>query len=487
MKSVIRRSFVYATFVLLTATLVGCPVNPATGERQLILVSEGSEINMGRAGSKQVEAAIGLYDDPELQNYVSEIGLALAARSEKPNLPWSFKVVDDPIVNAFALPGGFIYMTRGILGYFNSEAEMAAVLGHEIGHVTGRHSAEQISRAQVAQLGLGLGSVFVPEIAAYGDVLGLGLGLMFLRFGRDDERQADDLGLRYMERGGYDPSEMVDVFVMLGRVSEAAGGSSLPSWLSTHPDPGERSERITAAIAGGGGSPGGTIARERYLQRIDGIVFGENPRNGFFRQALFLHPDLQFQLQFPNGWQTQNMSQAVAGLSPDKDALIQLSVAEGPTAGDASKKFLSQQGIQTTSTSSAPVNGLAASWAYFGAQTQQGDALRGLVVFIEHRGHVFQVLGYTVASRMRSYDPVFRQTLNSFDQLRDRSALDVQPKRVELVRLNRSMTLEEFAQAHPSTVPNVTLALINGVDEKATLQANRLVKRVVGQGMPEQK
>ncbi len=344
-----------------------------------------------------------------------------------------------------------------------------------------------MSRAQVAQLGLGVGSIFVPEIAAYGDALGLGLGLVFLRFGRDDERQADDLGLRYMERGGYEPNEMVDVFVLLGRVSQAAGGSGLPSWFSTHPDPGERRERITAAIAAGGGSPGGTIASERYLQRIDGLVFGENPRNGFFRQALFLHPDLQFQLQFPNGWQTQNMAQAVAGLSPDKDALIQLSLAEGTTAREAARKFLSQQGIEVSTTSNAPVNGLAASWAYFGAQTQQGESLGGLVVFIEHRGQVFEVVGYTLARRMSSYDPVFRQTLSSFDILRDRSALDVKPKRIELVRLDRSMTLEEFARSYPSTVPNATLALINGVEENATLQANRLVKRVVGEGMPEQK
>ncbi len=179
------------------------------------------------------------------------------------------------------------------------------------------------------------------------------------------------------------------------------------------------------------------------------------------------------------------MAQAVAGLSPDKDAILQLGIAEGASAGDAARNFLSQSGIETGTTSSAPVNGLAASWAYFGARTQQGDDLRGLVVFVEHGGRVYQILGYTLASRMRSYDPVFRRTLSSFAQLRDPSALNVQPKRIELVRLSRSMTLEEFAQAYPSTVPTATLGLINGVEESTTLQANRLMKRVVGEGMPE--
>ncbi len=480
-----RSKLIPLTLVALLAPgLVGCPVNPATGERQLILISEGSEIALGRQGAQQVDASIGLYDDADLQSYVSEIGLALAARSERPDLPWSFKVADDPVVNAFALPGGFIYVTRGILAYFNSEAELAAVLGHEIGHVTARHSAEQLSRAQMAQLGLGLGSVFVPEIAAASDYLGLGLGLMFLKFGRDDERQADDLGLRYMMRGNYEPDEMADVFNMLGRVTASAGGSSIPAWLSTHPDPGEREARISSAIAAAGGSPGGTVARDRYMQRIDGIVFGENPRNGFFRDGLFLHPDLQFQIEFPSGWKTQNMAQAVAGLSPKQDAVIQLSLAEGSSASEAAQKFLSQSGISVGSTSSNPVNGLPARWAEFGAKSQSGD-LRGLVVFLEYRDIVYQILGYTVASRMGSYEETFRRTLGSFDRLYDREALAVQPKRIDLVRLDRAMSLERFAERYPSTVPVATLALINGVEEGGTLAAGRMAKRVVGGTLPE--
>ena len=232
------------------AFIVACSVNPATGERQLVLIGEGSEIRMGRDADGEITASLGIYDDPDLQAYITQLGNKLAATSERPNLPWSFKVVDDPIVNAFALPGGFIYITRGIMAHFNSEAQLAWVVGHEIGHVTGRHSVEQLSRAQLAQVGLVAGVLIVPE--QFQGALGaasVGLQLMFLKFGRDDERQADDLGLRYIDRAGYDPREMPGVFAMLGRVSTAAGGGRVPEWLSTHPNPENRAQRIAQAIA----------------------------------------------------------------------------------------------------------------------------------------------------------------------------------------------------------------------------------------------
>lgn len=478
----LERVFAAPALVLLAAGLVGCPVNPATGERQLILISESQEIEMGRQGSQQVEAVMGLYDDPGLQDYVNRIGQELATQSEKPNLPWSFKVVDDVIVNAFALPGGFIFVTRGILAHFNSEAELAGVLGHEIGHVTARHSAEQLSRAQFAQIGLVAGSVFVPEFAPYADLAGGGLGLLFLKFGRDDERQADDLGFRYMTRVGYDPREMVDVFDLLSRVSAAAGGGSVPGWLSTHPDPGERLERMEQRLAEYGGTPGNAVRREEYLDKIDGMVFGENPRNGFFRDQEFLHPDLEFRLSFPAGWEKQNTPQAVVGVSPERDAVIQLSLGKGSSVDEAARQFLGQEGITVGGTNRNAVNGLAAYWAEFSASTQDGNQIRGLATFIEYGGRVFQILGYSTSNRFSSYNDAFRRSLGSFDKLTDPQALNVQPRRIELVQLDRSLTIEGFAQRYPSTVPVATLALINGFAEGETIPAGTTLKRVVGGG-----
>src|SRR5256885_287468 len=184
---------------------LACAVNPATGSRQLMLISESQEIAMGRDYDREVTASIGLYPDSALQGWIQQFGARLAATSERPNLPWSFRVVDDPVVNAFALPGGFIYVTRGILAHLNSEAELAGVVGHEIGHVTARHSASQMTKQQLAQVGLAVGAIASPELGRYTGLASQALGVLFLKYSRDNESQADELGLRYLRRGRYDP------------------------------------------------------------------------------------------------------------------------------------------------------------------------------------------------------------------------------------------------------------------------------------------
>ena len=339
--------------ILLAPLLLGvasCAVNPATGQRELMLVSESQEIAMGREYDPQVVAAFGLYPDSAVQNYVSGIGLRMAAVSERPDLPWTFRVVDDPIVNAFAVPGGYIYITRGIMAYLNSEAELASVVGHEIGHVTARHSAQQMSQQQLAQVGLVAGAVLVPQARDYLGVAGAGLQLLFLKFGRDDERQSDDLALRYMSRTGYDVRESPDVYEMLRRVSAASGGGQVPNWLSTHPDPEDRRERIQAQIDSLEPAPNATVNRAEYLRLIDGMIYGANPREGFFRENVFLHPDLEFRLDFPAGWQTANSRQAVAAVSSKEDAILQLTLASGASPESAARAFLSQEGITTSGT-----------------------------------------------------------------------------------------------------------------------------------------
>ncbi len=209
-------------FIIFSALASGCSVNPATGKRQLSLIPESQEIAMGQQYDQQAAGSLGLYDDPELAAYVSALGKELAATSERPDLPWTFRVVDDPTVNAFALPGGYIYVTRGILAHLESEAELAGVVGHEIGHVTARHSVNQISKQQLAGLATMGAMIAKPELQQFGGLAETGLGLMFLKFGRDDERQSDDLGLRYLQRANYDPRPMADVMEMLDLVSSAS-------------------------------------------------------------------------------------------------------------------------------------------------------------------------------------------------------------------------------------------------------------------------
>lgn len=468
--------------MILAASAWGCAVNPATGRTQLMLVSESQEIAMGQQADPEISAMFGIYDDPGLQQYVTRLGDSLAASSERPNLPWTFRVIDDPIVNAFALPGGFIYVSRGIMAHFNSEAQLVSVLGHEIGHVTARHSASQMSQQQLAQIGLVAGYVVAPDVASrYGFIAQQAMGLLFLKFSRDDERQADMLGFRYMTRVGYDPREMPDVFAMLGRITEAGGGRGVPLWLSTHPDPGDREERINTFIAQSGRDfSGSTVRREQYVRRLDGLVYGSNPREGFFREQRFLHPDLRFEITFPDGWQTVNQKQAVLAQSPNEDAILQLSVTEAVSPRDALSDFLGQEGIQAGPARNTSVGGLPAAEATFAAETDDG-LLRGAVTFVDYDANIYRILGFTLDERWTSYRQAFATSAASFGRLTDQSALSVQPMRLQLVTLDRAMSLEQFNQRYPSPISLEMLAIMNQVELDSTVPAGTVLKRVVGE------
>jgi predicted Zn-dependent protease len=458
-----------------------CATNPATGERQISLVGEEQEIAMGREADAAISAQLGLYPDEALQQYVHRIGTRLAAVSERPHLPWTFRVVDDPTVNAFALPGGFIYVTRGIMAYLGSEAQLASVLGHEIGHVTARHSVEQMSRAQLAQIGLAVGTIIRPDLANVFDLAGSGLGLLFLKYGRDDERQSDDLGVRYMTRANYDPREAPLVFDLLDRVSQEEGAGRVPEWLSTHPDPGNRRDRLNEAIAAMQLDPTNlVVARPEYLQRIDGIVYGQNPREGFFRGTEFLHPDLRFRFDFPQGWQTVNQKQAVLAMSPQQDALMQITLAQGNSAQAAANAFLSQQGIQAGSARSGNVNGLRTISAPFAANTESG-VVQGRVAWIEYNSNVYQVLGYGTQQRWPANEATVERSIQTFDRLTESAALNAQPLRLDIVTASQAMSFDQFARQNAGPIDVQKLALLNQASAGARVSAGDLVKRVVGQ------
>ncbi len=459
--------------VLLAAA---CARNPVTGKRQLSLVSKEQEIALGKQAAEQVSESIGRYPDPKLQAYVAEVGSKMAKHSERPDLPWSFTVLDDPTVNAFALPGGPVFVTRGILTHLNSEAELAAVLGHEIGHITARHSVQQISKGQLAQLGLGLGMIFSEDLRQYGQLAGVGLQLMFLKFGRDAERQSDELGLKYMVSQGYDPREMAEVFTTLDRSSKREGAGRLPEWLSTHPDPGNRAEKARERAAHVQDPAKLRTGREDFIARMDGVVFGENPRQGFFKGNAFLHPDLRFRVDLPEGWQKANTAAAVIAVSPRKDAAVQLTVAGKLSPEEASRRFFAQEGIRPVALAGGGLPGTASG---FEAQTQQGP-LRGVVSFLAHGGATYQLVGFTAAQQIVSYVPAFQKTFASFGPLTDPAALAVQPARVQIVEVPREMTVAEFNAEFPSTVPVDVLALVNGVADGGKLQAGQRAKRVVG-------
>ena len=467
--------------------LLACATNPVTGRPQVVLMSEQDEIKMGQEAAPQIAASMGLYDDPELQSYVEGIGLRMASASQRPHLPWQFRVIDDPAVNAFAVPGGFIYVTRGILAHMNSEAELAGVLGHEIGHVTARHSVSQMTRQQFANVGLGLGSLGLAVMGAgqLGQMLtqyaGAGTQLLFLKYGRDDEIQSDDLGLQYMSVAGYAPGEMPKVFHTLGRQTEEQGGARVPEWQSTHPAPENRVARIQGEITKlPPAQREGRVDAAAYMKHVDGIVFGADPRAGYFDGSnTFHHPDLGFRVRFPKGWKTANQPTAVLGVSPEQDAMLQIGLAKEKTAKAAAEAFFSQQGLQTGGVGSAPQNGLTSFGGSFAANTQQGP-VQGRAVFVEHGGRVYALLGFAPQQRFQARSQQIGDAITSFGKETDPKVLAVKPWRVQIVTPSRALSIEEFAAAYPGPVSPAELAIMNEIESGQRYPAGKPAKRVVG-------
>ncbi|MDH3206220.1 MAG: M48 family metalloprotease [Gemmatimonadota bacterium] len=471
--------------IALVAVLAACAVNPATGRRELSLISESQEIQMGRDADPQVTASIGLVEDPALQAYVADLGQRLAATSERPTLPWSFKVVDDPVVNAFAIPGGFIYVTRGILAHFDSEAELAGVLGHEIGHVTARHSVSQMSRQQLQTIGLGVGMVFSETVRDYGGLAVAGLQVMNLRYSRGDESQSDELGLRYITRAGYDADAMIGVFQMLAQVGGGGGGQGrIPEWQLTHPYPENREADIRERIAREGIRPGGTVARDAYLDRIDGLVYGEDPRQGFFQGARFVHPELEWSLTFPEGWNTVNQRALVGAVAPDETAILVLeAVEDGPTTIAKLQEFLRQEGVSGGQTREDGFGPVERARATFDLTTQEG-ALRGEVAFVRYQDVMYRVLGYSAASNWSRHSSAVASAISSFAAVTSPALLGVQPWRIDIATLPSAMSLNSYAERFPGPVDATVLGRLNRHDSGAVLSAGTRIKRVVGQPLP---
>ena len=467
---------------LILLLIAACTMNPATGERQLTLMSEAQEIQIGAQTHPEVLASFGAYDDPEWQSYIQDLGAKIAATSERPDLNWTFTVLDDPVVNAMALPGGYIYVNRGILAHFNSEAELVSVLGHEIGHVTARHSVEQMSRAQIAQLGLGAVAIAGEKFREFAGLASQGVNILFLKFGRDDETQSDSLGLRYMTRAGYDPYEMPKVFATLDRVSQSHGLRGTPEWLSTHPNPGNRIAKIDARI---GRLPPelqqGKVGRESYMGRLEGIVFGDDPRQGYTIGRTYYHPELAFKIDFPDEWRIINQRQAVGALSPNRDAAVVLTLSDKDSPQAALDAFFGQQGIER-----GPSRGQNIfSFRAVDTETGEGRA-EGLIGYQLLDGRVYQLIGYTGLEAWSSYASGIHQSLKSFSSVTERRYLEVSPATVEIVKLPQSMDLTEFVRRYPSTAEVEQLAIINGVNVDTVMDPGRLVKRVVGGELPRQ-
>ena len=480
-------------FPLLVVVLAGCGTantNFITGESQRGAYTWEQEVQLGTEADQQISQQYGIYSDADVQRYVERIGNEVLQTSaytdestpvEVRNTPFYFRVLDSPVVNAFALPGGYIYVTRGLLAYLENEAQLAVVLGHEIGHVLGRHSSEQAARSQLNQFGL-LGAAVLGGVVGGGQVAegilnygGQATQLLTLKYGRGAEREADRAGVAYAEFAGYDAAEAARFFVALERLSASSGGS-LPTFLSTHPDPAERAQSIPELASQY--DPQGTETNAAvYLRTVEGIIVGEDPRQGFVEGNSFYHPELRFQLSFPQGWRTQNSPAAFVIAEPNGQAVVQLTLAQGTSARDAAQTFANQQGVQVTGSGAVSV-GVGQAFRVEGTAQQQNGSVGFSGTFIEYGGNVYQILGLTAANALRQYAGTFRGVAESFERLTNNRYLNREPSRLEVTTLNRPTTLSALLRGRtlPNGLTEEEVAIMNQVTLGETIPTGRRVK-----------
>jgi predicted Zn-dependent protease len=471
------------SFLLLCAGfLASCATNPVTGKKEFMLLSKEQEVQMGISYDPQVVASYGLYEDDKIQQFITTQGRLMARISHRPDLPYEFKVLDSPVVNAFAVPGGFVYFTRGIMAHFNNEAEFAGVLGHEIGHVTARHSARQYSRQMLGQVGLIAGIIVSPKFAEFADVASQGLGLLFLKYGRDAETESDRLGVEYSTKIGYDAREMADFFKMLKRLTDQSGGR-LPTFMSTHPDPANRYENTKALAQKWQQRSSGRnlkVGRDSYLNMIDGLLYGEDPRQGYVERNTFYHPDLKFQYPIPNGWRTVNTPSQVQMAPEDGNALMVLSLSPKNNLTQAEQAYMETHQFEVTSRNNRQVNGLNARVVQ-GRQVdeQNQQVINILLYFMEYEGRVYQLLGMAYQQQYGNYESSFLRTMNGFDRLTDASKINVQPERIKIVKAPRTTNLRSLLTSNG--IPNDRLeefAILNGMELNTQVESGTLFKVV---------
>ena len=471
---------------LLFLTLTGCAQNPVSGDQDFVLLGVDSEISIGRTNHPKIIEQYGRYDDELLQAYVQSVGDKLALVSHRPELVYRFTVLDSPVINAFALPGGYIYITRGLMAYLNSEAELAAVLGHEIGHVTARHGVRQQSASQAANLGYTLGSILFPELrgAPSQNLFNILGGALLGGYGREHELESDGLGAEYLARAGYEPKAMIDVIRVLknqeifaaearkqGR--EAKGYHGL---FASHPDNDTRLHEVVAGADKYAGAQTTKIGRSEYLTHIDGLIFGDSEAQGIRSGSHFYHLAMNFVVEFPADWQVNNNPDSLQSLSPNGDAIVEM------RATDINRKLSPQQFItqrlkiaKMRAGEALNVNGLD---GYTGIIEVQNKLARVAVIYLRDQAFVF--FGGVKNPKMFSqFDADFVSTAKSLHALKADEVALAKALKLNVVTVGKPDNYMTWAKASRiSNSPLEQLRLLNGDYPAGELMAGEQAKRV---------
>ncbi len=479
-----RRHFCGLSVCGLAAGLSGCSVNPATGERDLILVNPSEEKQIGLREHPKILAQFGgVYDDPDKAGYVTSIGGRLAATTETPSLGFTFTLLDSPIVNAFALPGGFVYISRGLMALAGDEAELAGVLGHEIGHVVARHSAQRQSQAMLAQLGVGLlGAVTGREST---QLAGTVAGLYLRGYSRDQELEADMLGVRYLRRAGYDVGAMASFLERMRANSrlEARIAERSPDEVdqfditATHP---RTADRVQRAITLSGGRSAGRRMRKSYLDLIDGMIFGDGPEQGYILDQRFAHSKLRFEFSVPNGFKLQNRPDQVVATSKRDKAAIVFTAAAKPYQGRMTGYLANvwARGAALNALEGIKVNGFEAATGWVRARDGRTDYRLIAIRFSAQQ--IFRFVFVSAPAAMRRLSEPFQRTTYSFRRLSPVQADALRPKRLQIVSVAPSDTLAGFSSRMAvDKFQQERFVTLNGLGGANRLASRKRVKLVV--------
>ena len=468
------------------ALIAGCAttevVNPVTGRAERTVMDVPTEIAEGRKAHQQVLSEYGVVADPRLQAYVNDLGQKLASQSHRSELKWTFTVLDSPEINAFALPGGYVYVTRGIMAYMDSEADLAGVIGHEIGHVTARHGAQRATRQQAAGLGVLAATVLgaVAEAAGIGGATDLASQMSqvaaagyIASYSRDQELQADRLGAEYLARSNYDPGNMVDVIGVLkdqerfaADVARAEGRNppSGANWLSSHPSNDQRLQdirRIAASYKGDYRDDG----RSRYRQAVGGMVFGESREQGVTRGRNFYHEPLGIALTAPPGWEIDNSPEAITVVNQARDAGLVIKLVP-QEAGNTHDEILRNVFKPTDGrVERGTINGLAATHFQGTVRNQQGQSQSVAATVISGPASRNYLMLYAArdATALRRSVTAMNQTEQSFRPLSAADRAAARPWAVRIVPYPRG-GFAELARRSPLTErAEAQLRLLNGV------------------------
>ena len=477
-------------FAAVIALGAACATNPVTGKKQMTLLSEAEELAIGQQQDAEIRREMGVYDDVELQRYVNDIGQQLARNSHRPNLPWSFTIVDVPAINAFALPGGYVYLTRGIMAYLDDESELAGVLGHEIGHVTARHAAQAYTRQAQASIGLMVLSIFVPSTQPFTDLGATGLGVLFLRHGREAELEADRLGVEYGSGAGYDPAGVPRFLATLARVS-ALSERGMPNWLSTHPDPGMRVTRAEPVATKFGSAESKTVNHDQYLDRIRGLVFGDNPKDGIVRGTEFVHPLLRIGVKFPDGWELTNTPSAVMAQEPGTQHFMVLQQVEQPLGqgyrpqtsmpiADVAIAAMRKAGYANVDGTMQKINGNDAYVGVYRGNAKDVGKVMMRAAHIAIGRELYVVAGFAPEAEFPVVDRDIQAAARTFRQLSTQEASNIRPNRVEFYVVRQGDSWQSIAARQSKGFVNAaTLAIMNDRDVSAQPKPGERVKIVV--------